>query len=93
MKWMSVHKEKWPEFLQTTEYPSYPDFGYIMRNGCPGFASEVLHWPSDMILGGTKRDNLDRISHADALQSVFLVASPNDVYLRYKDRVRSFSRY
>lgn len=92
MKWMQENKDKWEEFLSASEFPKYPDFGSVMRNGCPGFASEVLHWPTDMILGGAKRSSLGGpLAHADALQSVFLVASPNDVYLRYKDRVCSIA--
>ena len=92
MRWMSANKDKWSDFLQATEYPKYPDFGNIMKNGCPGFASEVLHWPTDMILGGVKRNHsTGPLTHADALQSVFLVASPNDVYLRFKERVSNLS--
>lgn len=59
-----------------------------MSGGCPGFAAGVLHWPEDMILGGVKRQGKGAdMQSADALQSVFLVASPNDVYLRFKQKV------
>lgn len=52
-----------------------------------GNLERLKSWISeDMIMGGAKRSN-DSLTHADALQSVFLVASPQDVYLRFKDKV------
>lgn len=68
--------------------PQYPDFPKVMSEGCGGFARGVLQWPSDMILGAAKRNaTTGALSAASALQSVFLVASPNDVYLRFKTSV------
>ncbi|CAI4220957.1 unnamed protein product [Auanema sp. JU1783] len=88
MEWMQKNREKWHEFLQEDEYPKFPNYGASMAGGCPGFAPAVLRWPEDMILGGTKRSSVDnQLNFADALQSVFLVASPNDVFLRFKDRI------
>lgn len=70
------------------EYPRFPDYAQVMSGGCPGFAAGVLHWPEDMILGGVKRSAKGAtMESADALQSVFLVASPNDVFLRFKHKV------
>ncbi|KJH48046.1 patched family protein [Dictyocaulus viviparus] len=85
MRWMSANPDKWVEFLVKSEYPTFPDYASVMSDGCPGFAKGVLHWPEDMILGGVKREGMGKkMKSAEALQSVFLVASPNDVFLRYK---------
>ncbi|CAJ0604808.1 unnamed protein product [Cylicocyclus nassatus] len=87
MRWMFANPDKWAEFLHEKEYPHFPDYAHIMSGGCPGFAAGVLHWPEDMILGGVKRPSKGAdMQSADALQSVFLVASPNDVYLRFKQK-------
>lgn len=86
-EWMENNKNKWREFMKETDWPKYPDIAKTMSGGCPGFASGVLHWPKDMILGGAKSlAKEEDLTTADALQSVFLVASPNDVYLRFKQK-------
>lgn len=54
-----------------------------MDGGCRGFAKEVMSWPEDLIIGGVKKTQ-GHLSAAEALQSVILVASANDVYLRFK---------
>ncbi|KAJ1350924.1 hypothetical protein KIN20_006844, partial [Parelaphostrongylus tenuis] len=87
MRWMFANPDKWSEFLDPSQYPVFPDYARVMSGGCPGFAKGVLHWPEDMILGGVKRSAKGtRMESAEALQSVFLVASPNDVFLRYKQK-------
>lgn len=52
-----------------------------MTGGCRGFGKNIMEWPEDLIIGGIQREN-GRMKSAEALQSVFLVASPADVYLR-----------
>jgi hypothetical protein len=60
-----------------------PDFGEIYTGGCKGFAKEIMSWPEDLIIGGVRRDH-GKVVGAEALQSVFLVSSAYDVYLRFK---------
>ncbi|WKX98089.1 hypothetical protein Q1695_013633 [Nippostrongylus brasiliensis] len=87
MRWMFANPGRWSQFLAESEYPRFPDYARVMSGGCPGFAAGVLHWPEDMILGGVKRQEKGAaMTSADALQSVFLVASPNDVFLRFKQK-------
>ena len=59
-----------------------------MTGGCKGFGKKIMQWPEDLIIGGIKRGD-NRLQSAEALQSVFLVASPFDVYLRFKVRLLS----
>ena len=54
-----------------------------MTGGCDGFAKKTMRWPEDLIIGGIKRKNHKMIS-AEAFQSVFLVSSGYDVYLRFR---------
>lgn len=65
------------------ELPVFPDYGQLMTGGCHGFAKNTMKWPEDLIIGGVKHENYKLIS-AEAFQSVFLVASGQDVYLRFK---------
>ncbi|TMS35881.1 hypothetical protein L596_003175 [Steinernema carpocapsae] len=78
------------EFLREEELPKYPDYGTVMKNGCEGFARNVLKWPRDMIVGGAQTDatSANGSITAGALQTVFLVASSEDIYNRYKESSR-----
>uniref|UniRef100_A0A0R3RWT3 SSD domain-containing protein n=1 Tax=Elaeophora elaphi TaxID=1147741 RepID=A0A0R3RWT3_9BILA len=83
LKWMNKNEHRWSEFLTLKEMPEYPDYGKIMTGGCRGFARNTMVWPEDLIIGGVKRQNHKLIS-AEAFQSIFLVASGNDIFARYK---------
>lgn len=65
------------------ELPIFPNFGKVMTGGCRGFAKKVMSWPQDLIIGGVSAAN-GTIKSAEALQSIFLVASAGDVYNRFK---------
>ncbi|VDM38310.1 unnamed protein product [Toxocara canis] len=84
LRWMNANERKWSEFLTQKEMPVYPDYGEIMTGGCKGFAKKTMKWPEDLIIGGVKRQNHKLLS-AEAFQSVFLVSSGYDVYLRFKE--------
>uniref|UniRef100_A0A915Q821 SSD domain-containing protein n=1 Tax=Setaria digitata TaxID=48799 RepID=A0A915Q821_9BILA len=83
LKWMNENEQKWSEFLTLKEMPEYPNYGEVMTGGCQGFARKTMVWPEDLIIGGVKRQNHKLIS-AEAFQSIFLVASGNDVFTRFK---------
>lgn len=89
--WLKNNRDKWHELLSKEEYPKAPNFGKVMTGGCRGFAKGVMSWPQDLIIGGVKEYNRS-LHSAEALQSVFLVASPNDVFLRFKDGAKSYSK-
>lgn len=63
--------------------PVVPNYGEVMTGGCRSFAKDVMSWPQDLIIGGVQLKN-GTIESAEALQSVFLVASPTDIYNRFK---------
>ncbi|KAI6228220.1 Protein patched-like protein 1 [Aphelenchoides besseyi] len=81
LKWIHNNPKTAKDVLGPKLMPVYPEYGNVMRKGCNGFARDVMNWPVDMILGGVKDDGRD--IHAEALQSVLLVASATDVYKRY----------
>lgn len=41
-----------------------------------------MNWPEDLIVGGIKRSHNGYITHVEAFQTVFLVASAGDVHHR-----------
>jgi hypothetical protein len=80
---MLQNVQRWSEFLDQADQPVYPNYGDEMSGGCQGFARNIMKWPEDLIIGGVERSG-GRIVSAEAFQSVFLVSSAQDVYLRYK---------
>lgn len=66
--------------------PRRPDLGSIMKGGCNGFASAILNWPEEMIIGGLHHDAKGEISKAEAYQSVMMVASNEDLFKRFHKR-------
>ncbi|KAI1727569.1 patched family domain-containing protein [Ditylenchus destructor] len=85
LRWFDTNMATAETLLPQKMMPIYPEYGKVMEHGCRGFAKKVMDWPTDMILGGV-RDNGKTIE-AEALQSVILVASPTDVYRRFKESV------
>ncbi|VDN02911.1 unnamed protein product [Thelazia callipaeda] len=89
--WLKSNTHKWHELLGKHEFPVFPNYGKIMTGGCHGFAKGLMLWPQDLIIGGVKKKN-GIVDSAEALQSVFLVASPADVYNRFKDGSKFYSK-
>ncbi|CAI2346991.1 unnamed protein product [Caenorhabditis sp. 36 PRJEB53466] len=81
LKWMQENEKRWGEFLTKEELPKFPDYGQVMTGGCKGFGKKIMEWPEDLIIGGIERED-GKLKSAEALQSVFLVSSPYDVFVR-----------
>ncbi|CAB3404594.1 unnamed protein product [Caenorhabditis bovis] len=81
LEWMRNNPDRHGEFLTKEEMPKYPNYGDVMTGGCKGFGKKIMEWPEDLIIGGIQREN-GKLKSAEALQSVFLVSSPYDVFLR-----------
>ncbi|KAL3113722.1 hypothetical protein niasHT_016011 [Heterodera trifolii] len=89
VEWLSANRERIHEFINSAEgdnhllLPVYPDYGKLLTGGCRGFGKRIMNWPEDLIVGGIRRDAQGvQIRHAEAFQTVFLVASAGDVYQR-----------
>ncbi|CAI5442807.1 unnamed protein product [Caenorhabditis angaria] len=81
LKWMRENPSRHGEFLTKEEMPKDPNYGDIMTGGCKGFGKKIMEWPEDLIIGGIERED-GKLKSAEALQSVFLVSSPYDVFAR-----------
>uniref|UniRef100_A0A914C2L8 SSD domain-containing protein n=1 Tax=Acrobeloides nanus TaxID=290746 RepID=A0A914C2L8_9BILA len=82
LSWMEANPKKWEKFLSKEDMPKFPDFGKILTGGCTGFGRHIMKWPESLIIGGIGRDESGQINKIEAFQSVFLVASPEDLYHR-----------
>uniref|UniRef100_A0A183CG75 SSD domain-containing protein n=1 Tax=Globodera pallida TaxID=36090 RepID=A0A183CG75_GLOPA len=89
IEWLSANRERIHEFIDSAEgdnhrlLPVYPDYGQVLTGGCRGFGKRIMSWPEDLIVGGIRRDAQGfNIRHAEAFQTVFLVASGADVHQR-----------
>lgn len=38
-----------------------PDVGAELTGGCYGFAAKYMHWPEDLVVGGTKKNKTGHI--------------------------------
>ncbi|XP_065265305.1 protein patched homolog 2 [Emys orbicularis] len=62
-----------------------PDIPAELTGGCHGFSRKFMHWQEELILGGTTKDPQGRLLSAEALQSMFLLMSPRQLYEHFKD--------
>uniref|UniRef100_A0A915N4H7 SSD domain-containing protein n=1 Tax=Meloidogyne javanica TaxID=6303 RepID=A0A915N4H7_MELJA len=83
LRWIASEWDKAKQQFPSNFLPTFPNYGLLMKNGCNGIAKNVMNWPAEMILGGIRQ--IGNKVEADALQSVILVATPTDVFRRFKD--------
>ncbi|KAI9550392.1 putative hedgehog receptor patched [Daphnia sinensis] len=57
-----------------------PDIGAELTGGCYGFATKFMHWPEDLVVGGTKKNKTGHIVKAEALQSILQLMGEKDMY-------------
>uniref|UniRef100_A0A7M4G2E7 Patched 2 n=1 Tax=Crocodylus porosus TaxID=8502 RepID=A0A7M4G2E7_CROPO len=62
-----------------------PDVAAELAGGCHGFSRKFMRWHEELILGGATRDPQGRLQSAEALQSMFLLMSPRQLYEHFKD--------
>ncbi|EMP34073.1 Protein patched like protein 2 [Chelonia mydas] len=62
-----------------------PDIPSELTGGCHGFSRKFMHWQEELILGGTTKDPQGRLLSAEALQTMFLLMSPRQLYEHFKD--------
>lgn len=56
-----------------------PDVGAELTGGCYGFATRYMHWPEQLVAGGTAKNKSGYIRQAGALQSVVQLMGPRDL--------------
>ncbi|XP_074858497.1 protein patched homolog 2 [Carettochelys insculpta] len=62
-----------------------PDIPAELTGGCHGLSRKFMHWQEELILGGTMKDPQGRLLSAEALQSMFLLMSPRQLYEHFRD--------
>ncbi|XP_030748534.1 protein patched [Sitophilus oryzae] len=56
------------------------DIGAELTGGCYGFAAKYMHWPEDLIIGGTKKNKTGHIKQAKALQTVVQLMGERELF-------------
>ncbi|XP_014855626.1 PREDICTED: protein patched homolog 2 [Poecilia mexicana] len=67
------------------EQEESPDIAGRLQGGCHGFSQKFMHWQEELILGGRVKSSQDALLSAEALQSMFLLMSPKQLYEHFKD--------
>uniref|UniRef100_A0A3Q2XT47 Patched 2 n=1 Tax=Hippocampus comes TaxID=109280 RepID=A0A3Q2XT47_HIPCM len=62
-----------------------PDIAGRLQGGCHGFSRKFMHWQEELILGGRVKNTQDALMSAEALQTMFLLMSPKQLYEHFKD--------
>uniref|UniRef100_A0A6Q2Z9N5 SSD domain-containing protein n=1 Tax=Esox lucius TaxID=8010 RepID=A0A6Q2Z9N5_ESOLU len=62
-----------------------PDIAGRLQGGCHGFSKKFMHWQEELILGGRIKDTQNALQSAEALQTMFLLMSPKQLYEHFKD--------
>uniref|UniRef100_A0A672UXA8 Patched 2 n=1 Tax=Strigops habroptila TaxID=2489341 RepID=A0A672UXA8_STRHB len=56
-----------------------------LSGGCHGFSRKFMRWQQELILGGTTKDSQGKLLRAEALQTMFLLMSPRQLFEHFKD--------
>ncbi|KAK5600046.1 Protein patched 1 [Crenichthys baileyi] len=67
------------------EQEESPDIAGRLQGGCHGFSQKFMHWQEELILGGRVKSSQDTLLSAEALQTMFLLMSPKQLYEHFKD--------
>uniref|UniRef100_A0A672J115 Patched 2 n=1 Tax=Salarias fasciatus TaxID=181472 RepID=A0A672J115_SALFA len=62
-----------------------PDIAGRLQGGCHGFSRKFMHWQEELILGGRVKSSQDALLSAEALQTMFLLMSPKQLFEHFKD--------
>lgn len=57
-----------------------PNVGAQLTGGCRGFATNLMHWKEEEIVGGLVKNKSGHITRANALQSSILLMDEQDMY-------------
>ncbi|XP_068677208.1 uncharacterized protein [Montipora foliosa] len=63
-----------------------PNVGIELTGGCKGFATELMEWAEELVVGGTKKATNGTLSSAKALQTILVLSGPQDLHKRWADK-------
>ncbi|KAH8399350.1 hypothetical protein KR215_008222 [Drosophila sulfurigaster] len=65
-----------------------PDVGAILSGGCYGYAAKYMHWPEQLIVGGSQRNRSGHLKKAKALQTVVQLMTEKEMYDQWQDNYK-----
>ncbi|XP_072560346.1 protein patched homolog 1 isoform X2 [Paramormyrops kingsleyae] len=74
-----------PQSAPNKELRQSPDIARVLQGGCHGFSKKFMHWQEELILGGRAKDSHNALLSAEALQTMYLLMSPRQLYEHFKD--------
>lgn len=82
-----------PETAPNKYSKQSPDIGAALSGGCYGYAVNFMHWPEELIVGGTKKNASNHINKAKALQTVVQLMSEQEFFEHWTDNYKTHNYY
>ncbi|KAG8595967.1 hypothetical protein GDO81_001690 [Engystomops pustulosus] len=60
------------------------DIAFVMNGGCYGISRKYMHWQEELIIGGTLKNASRKLVSAKALQTMFQLMTPKQMYEHFK---------
>uniref|UniRef100_A0A8D2NSN3 Patched 1 n=1 Tax=Zosterops lateralis melanops TaxID=1220523 RepID=A0A8D2NSN3_ZOSLA len=60
------------------------DVALVLSGGCYGLSRKYMHWQEELIIGGTVKNSSGRLVSAQALQTMFQLMTPKQMYEHFK---------
>ncbi|KAG8455319.1 hypothetical protein GDO86_001497 [Hymenochirus boettgeri] len=60
------------------------DVALILSGGCYGLSRKYMHWQEELIIGGTVKNDSGKMISAQALQTMFQLMTPKQMYEHFK---------
>ncbi|XP_074991914.1 protein patched homolog 1-like [Calonectris borealis] len=60
------------------------DLALVLSGGCYGLSRKYMHWQEELIIGGTVKNSSGKLVSAQALQTMFQLMTPKQMYEHFK---------
>ncbi|XP_074923320.1 protein patched homolog 1 isoform X3 [Chelonoidis abingdonii] len=60
------------------------DVALVLSGGCYGLSKKYMHWQEELIVGGTVKNDTGKLVSAQALQTMFQLMTPKQMYEHFK---------
>lgn len=60
------------------------DVALVLSGGCYGLSKKYMHWQEELIVGGTVKNGTGKLISAQALQTMFQLMTPKQMYEHFK---------
>lgn len=69
-----------PDTAPNKHSKSQVDIGAELTGGCYSYAAKYMHWPEELIVGGSERNRTHHLKRAKALQTVIQLMTEREMY-------------